>query len=159
MGQVRSVACATALPTPPVDLRVESARPTGRLWPVAACHDQDSISARPAAPRRKRSFKDGLTEQMNSFDECRLSPISRPSTVGEIVSAIGSNRPEAVIRATLDRGRQGDRRCLPVRKGEPKWRPYGVGRARAATDANFRPPDIVCAELRHEMIGCCPDVA
>jgi len=70
-----------------------------------------------------------------------------------------SFRPEAVIRATLDRGRQGDRRCLPVRKGETKWRPYGVGRARAATDANFRPPDIVCAELRHEMIGCCPDVA
>ena len=61
----------------------------------SAC--RNSIT-RPAGYRRKRSFKDGLTEQMNFFDECRLSPISRPSTVREIVSAIGSNRPIADIR-------------------------------------------------------------
>ncbi len=35
---------------------------------------------------------------MNSFDECRLSPISRPSTVREIVSVVGSKRPIADIR-------------------------------------------------------------
>ncbi len=47
---------------------------------------------------QKRSFKDGLTEQMNSFDECRLSPRSGPSLINDIISAIGSNRPPADLR-------------------------------------------------------------
>ncbi len=64
----------------------------GWFWPVAACDDQDSINARPAALRRKRSFKDGLTEQMNSFDECRLSPISGRS---DNRVATGRKRPVA----------------------------------------------------------------
>ncbi len=42
-----------------------------RFGPPAACRRPIT---RPSASRRKRSFKDGLTEQMNSFDECRLSP-------------------------------------------------------------------------------------
>ncbi len=30
------------------------------FWPVAACQDQDSINARPAAPRRKPTFVKGV---------------------------------------------------------------------------------------------------
>ncbi len=70
-----------------------------RLWPVVACHDQDSINARPSAPRRKRSFKDGLTEQMSSFDECRLSPISGSSDHVNLNLATGRVRPTTAVRA------------------------------------------------------------
>jgi len=40
-----------------------------RYWPISARHDVIFLVGRPAAPRREQSFKDGLTEQMNSFDE------------------------------------------------------------------------------------------
>ncbi len=48
-----------------------------------------------AACRRKRSFKDGLTEQMNSFDECRLSPRSCRS---DNRVATGRKRPKGDAR-------------------------------------------------------------
>ncbi len=41
----------------------------------------------------KRSFKDGLTEQMNSFDECRLSPTSCPSEIGATGVVTDGKRP------------------------------------------------------------------
>ncbi len=51
----------------------------------------------PSNPRRKRSFKDGLTEQMNSFDECRLSPRSCLSGIGATGVVTDGKRPGAVI--------------------------------------------------------------
>ena len=52
-------------------------------------------STRPSASRRKRSFKDGLTEQMNSFDEGRLPPMSGRSSAR---ISTGSYRPKADSR-------------------------------------------------------------
>ncbi len=64
-----------------------------RNWPVVAFHQCNLLVRRTAACRRKRSFKDGLTEQMNSFDECRLSPTSGRSPNQKVALVKGNKRP------------------------------------------------------------------
>ncbi len=73
-----------------------------RFWPVAACRYQQSAWLGMTACRRKRSFKDGLIEQMNSFDECRLSPRSSRSALQEFTVTTGSNRLKADIHSPAD---------------------------------------------------------
>ncbi len=69
-----------------------------RYWPIAADRGDNFSNSSRAANRRERSFKDGLTEQMNSFDECRLSPISGSSDHVNLYLATGRVRPEADIQ-------------------------------------------------------------
>ncbi len=86
-----------------------------------------------------------------------------------IRSAAGHGKVPEVANYLADRFRDAgfddaDIHILPqtLSTGEERGNQVAAvwGRSSASRhDCKFRPPDMVCAELRHEMIRCCPDVA
>ncbi len=76
--------------------RIANQRPLlGRLLPIAETICR-TVEGRLVG--RERSFKDGLTEQMNSFDEGRLSPISGRSPNQKVALVKDNNRPPPDLR-------------------------------------------------------------
>ncbi len=78
------------------------------FWPIAACHDQDSINARQAASRRKPTFVKGVHLLSQTIFERLLPPISGRSRLRILT---GSKRPKADIqriRLNKHRGRRTD---------------------------------------------------
>jgi hypothetical protein len=61
-----------------------------------------------------------VSHRKYAVHQCLLSPISCPSTVREIVSAIGSNRPITDIQLQLLNRSKSDQNTMGFTKGLPK---------------------------------------